>query len=155
MNKTILHTAVDLLSRREHSIKELKNKLLLRDYPSEDFDEVINYLLEKNYLSNERFADSVIRQRINKGYGWRFIENELKQKGLDTPTILLVKQAHQVDWYEQAERAYVKRFGCNVTIDGSTIDSSLMDNKERAKRIRFLQYRGFSNDEIMAALKTE
>ncbi|GAA5130358.1 regulatory protein RecX [Thalassotalea piscium] len=143
MNKTILHTAVDLLSRREHSIKELKNKLLLRDYPAEDFDEVINYLLEKNYLSNERFADSLIRQRINKGYGWRFIENELKQKGLDTSVILLAKEEHQVDWYELADSAYSKRFGC----------SPIESNKEKAKRIRFLQYRGFSNDEIITVLK--
>lgn len=145
MNKAILHTAVDLLSRREHSIKELKNKLLLRDYPSEDFDEVIEYLLEKNYLSNERFASSVIRQRINKGYGWRFIENELKQKGLDSPTILLAKQEQSVDWYQQAALAYTKRFGI----------SPVFDNKERAKRIRFLQYRGFSSDEIIAALNID
>lgn len=145
MNKAILHTAVDLLSRREHSIKELKNKLLLRDYPSEDFDEVIDYLLDKNYLSNERFADSVIRQRINKGYGWRFIENELKQKGLDTATIFLARQEQSVDWYQQAELAYHKRFGCSL----------ISDNKDKAKRIRFLQYRGFSNDEIIQAIKTE
>ncbi|GHE87149.1 regulatory protein RecX [Thalassotalea profundi] len=145
MNKAILHTAVDLLSRREHSIKELKNKLLLRDYPPEDFDEIIDYLLEKNYLSNERFADSVIRQRINKGYGWRFIENELKQKGLDTTTIMLAKQELSIDWYQQAETAYHKRFG----------KSSVIDNKDKAKRIRFLQYRGFSSDEIMQAIKTE
>ena len=145
MNKAILHTAVDLLSRREHSIKELKNKLLLRDYPSEDFTEVINYLLAKDYLSNERFAESVIRQRVNKGYGWRFIENELKQKGLDSQTIILAKQEQHVDWYHQATRAYQKRFGCSV----------ISDQKDRAKRIRFLQYRGFSSDEITTALNTE
>ena len=145
MNKAILHTAVDLLSRREHSIKELKNKLLLRDYPPEDFDEIIDYLLEKNYLSNERFADSVIRQRINKGYGWRFIENELKQKGLDSETIMLAKQELSIDWYHQAETAYHKRLN----------HSAVIDNKDKAKRIRFLQYRGFSSDEIMQAIKTE
>ena len=145
MNKAILHKAIDLLSRREHSIKELSNKLLLRDFPKEDFDEVIHYLLEKDYLSNERFAESVIRQRIDKGYGWRFIENELKQKGLDSTTIGLAKQTQSVDWYYQAELAYQKRFGC------SSIDSQ----KEKAKRIRFLQYRGFSHDEILTALKTE
>ncbi|XQW84137.1 regulatory protein RecX [Thalassotalea piscium] len=142
MNKAILHTAIDLLSRREHSIYELKNKLLLRDYPSEEFDEVIHYLLEKNYLSNERFADSVIRQRINKGYGWRFIENELKQKGVDNQTIIQAKREQTVDWYEQARLAYNKRFGC----------SPINDKKDKAKRIRFLQYRGFSNDEIMTVL---
>jgi len=36
MKKEILHRAVDLLSRREHSRKELHQNLLKKDFDSED-----------------------------------------------------------------------------------------------------------------------
>lgn len=145
MNKAILHKAVDLLSRREHSIKELKHKLALKEFPLDEIELVIVYLLKENYLSNERFAEAVIRQRVNKGYGWRFIENELKQKGVDSTTIEQAKLDSSTDWYKLAENVYCKRF----------TDSQIKDHKERAKRMRYLQYRGFSTDEIMHAINTE
>ncbi|NQZ83081.1 MAG: regulatory protein RecX [Colwellia sp.] len=140
MDKKILHIAVDLLSRREHSSKEIYQKLALRGYEQIDVAPVIDYLLEKNYLSHERFAESVFRNRVSRGYGWRYIKNELNQKGIDSIQISELNNNQEIDWYIQVELAYNKRF-----------DSSAdLDQKDKAKRVRFLQYRGFSTDEIMS-----
>jgi len=142
MNKEILHRAIALLSRREHSATELSNKLCQRGYEYDEVNPVILSLIEQDYISDERYADCVLRSRVNKGYGWRFVQNELSQKGVSSSIAQKVVKNHQIDWYLQAELAYNKRFG----------NSQIEDQKDKAKRIRFLQYRGFSNDEIMAAI---
>ena len=142
MNKEALHSAIQLLSRREHSNKELTQKLLAREFPQDDLAEIIDYLLVKNYLSDDRFAESVIRNRVAKGYGWRYIKNELTQKGVEHASIQLALQEQDIDWYELAQQAYQKKFG----------QAPIKDQKDKAKRIRFLQYRGFSHEEISSAL---
>jgi regulatory protein len=143
LNKAILHKAVDLLSRREHSYKELTQKLAQREYQKSEIEPVLDYLIEKDYLSDERFADCLLRSRVNKGYGRRYIKSELAQKGVCSSIIVELIKNHSIDWYLQAELAYNKRFG----------DLVIQDNKDKAKRIRFMQYRGFSTDETMALLK--
>jgi len=144
--QTALHCGVGLLARREHSEFELRQKLNLREFGANDIELAIERLLEKDYLSDDRFAQSSCRHRANRGYGWRYIATELKQKGVCSTIIQQLRENCEIDWYLQAELAYNKRF----------IDSRLKDplaaQKEKAKRIRFLQYRGFSMDEIFSVL---
>ncbi|MDG1753202.1 MAG: regulatory protein RecX [Thalassotalea sp.] len=145
MNKAILHKGIDLLSRREHSALELRNKLRLREFQDDEISIVIDYLVENDYLSESRFADSVYRTRVNKGYGKRFIENELAQKGVSSTDINAAAQELDVNWYHQVEIVYKKRFS----------DTPIIEQKDKAKRIRFLQHRGFSTDEIFTVLNEE
>lgn len=145
MNKEILHSAIGLLSRREHSINELTKKLKVKQYPLDDIAPVIEFLIENDYLSNIRFAESVIRNKVSRGYGWQYIKQELQQKGVTSDIYLSVLEEQSIDWYLQAQLAYEKRFGA----------SEIIDQKDKAKRLRFLQYRGFSFDECLAALNTD
>ena len=112
--------------------------------------------MTKNYLSDERFASSRCRYQAKRGYGWIFIVNELKQKGVCATIIQNLRESCEIDWYLQAELAYNKRFGinsCSANNGGNALDKRIAQ-KEQAKKIRFLQYRGFSIDEIMAVLET-
>ena len=143
MDKAILHTAIDLLSRRDHAIKELIRKLAQRDYPQDGIDEVITYLIDNDYLCERRYAESLIRRRVNKGYGKHYIFQELNQNGIERYLAMEVAENLEIDWYHLAQRTYDKRFGT----------TKIEDQKEKAKRIRFLQYRGFSSEEIMSALE--
>ena len=111
MNKAILHCAVDLLSRREHSYQEIMQKLKLREHNEEDITPVLEYLIVKDYLSEDRFTECLFRTRVNKGYGWRSIKSELAQKGVCRSIINELHKNQQIDWYLQAELAYNKRFG--------------------------------------------
>ncbi len=146
MKQTALHCAVGLLARREHSEFEVRQKLTIRDFNVKEIELVIEHLLAKDYLSDNRFAQSTCRYRVNRGYGWRYIANELKQKGVCLNIIQELQKNCEIDWYLQAELAYNKRFG---EIEK---DTSQIDQKAKAKRIRFLQYRGFSTDEIFTVL---
>ncbi|RHW77525.1 regulatory protein RecX [Colwellia sp. RSH04] len=142
LKSTALQCAVGLLARREHSELEIQQKLKQREYLQSDIDAAISQLLEKNYLSDNRFAETVCRYRSNRGYGWQYIANELKQKGVCSTIIHQLHKNCEIDWYLQAELAYNKRFGIKT----------ICDQKDRAKRIRFLQYRGFSTEEVLAVV---
>ena len=109
--QTALHCGVGLLARREHSEFELRQKLSIREFAEADIELAIERLLEKNYLSDSRFAISTCRYRANRGYGWRYIANELKQKGVCSIIIQELRNNCEIDWYLQAELAYNKRFG--------------------------------------------
>lgn len=73
------------------------------------------------------------------------LKNALKLQGVNHEIITELNKNDEIDWYLQAELAYNKRFGTNT----------ISDQKDKAKRIRFLQYRGFSTDQIMAVLNHE
>jgi len=142
LNKAILHKSIDLLSRREHSEQELQNKLLQREFELAEIASVLTYLSEKGYLSDERFTESIYRLRVNKGYGERYIQNELSQKGVSRSIISLIAENQEIDWYHLAKNTYLKRFG----------EREIVDQRDKAKRIRFMQYRGFSTDQIMSVV---
>jgi len=142
VKQTALQCAVSLLARRDHSEFELKQKLQLREFLAIDIEVAIEKMLEKQYLCDERFATSFCRYRVNRGFGWRFIANELKQKGVCSVIIQQLYKSCEIDWYLQAEIAYNKRFGV----------MPIKDQKDKAKRSRFLQYRGFSTDEIITVI---
>ena len=142
MNKDILHQAIGLLSRREHTLKELRQKLTQRDHELSGINEVLAFLVAENYQSEIRAAESIFRNRVSRGYGWLYIKNELKQKGVPSEIYTAVYQEQDVDWFQQITETYSKKFA----------DTEVSDQKDKAKRMRFLQYRGFSIDEILSIL---
>ena len=48
--------------------------------------------------------------RVNRGFGWFYIKNELNLKGVCVTIINELNKNHEIDWYLQAELAYNKRF---------------------------------------------
>lgn len=142
IKKDVKKSAYSLLARREHSQKELMQKLLLREFNSVDIQVVLDALSEQNIQSDLRFGESMYRLRVARGYGWIYIAAELKQKGLTSDIIAAVYASKQVDWFLQAELAYEKRFN----------NTEIGDQKDKAKRVRFLQYRGYSFEQINAVL---
>jgi len=73
---------VDLLSRREHSEKEIRQKLRMRGFEKKEIDESIIKLLEYNYLSDIRYAQLLYQSCKRKGYGVQKIKIKFQQKGL-------------------------------------------------------------------------
>lgn len=135
----IRRAAMDLLARREHSRGELVTKLRRR-FPAfpEWIDEVIEKLADENLQSDARMAEAFVRSRINRGQGPRKVKAELRGRGIDDYDIELALEECEPDWHALAEQVYRKRFG----------DAPPADQKERAKRLRFLEGRGFSFDHI-------
>lgn len=139
---TARESAVYLLSRRDHSIFELRQKLKVRGYESDQVEQAIRFCLDHRYLDEERFASIQIRKRIAKGCGKYRIKQELEAKGVKSEIITGLLDQADVDWYELARMTLAKKFKHNESLD----------QKEYAKRARFLQYRGFSTEQIQYAL---
>lgn len=128
--------AMNLLARREHSRKELRNKLKRR-FPDELLvDDVLQHLADEKLQSDGRFAESFVRQRISTGKGPLRLRHEMGERGLTDTDIEVALASVKVDWYALAEDVLHKKF--------PNIKSQ--DIKEKARCSRFMQYRGFSSE---------
>lgn len=136
--KNIRLKAMDFLARREYSHKELKQKLFERFPDSAEIEQVLDALTKDGLQSDARFADSFFRLRVNAGYGPNYIRAELRQRGIDEALIAEVFSEQGVDWLEAARQVFDKKF--------RGVD--LSDQKARAKCMRFMQYKGFTFDQI-------
>ena len=136
--------AMDLLARREHGSHELLVKLRKRfrnrACSDEDVQDVLGALAEEDLLSDERFALSTVRQLVSRGYGPRRIHEKFCQQGIEGYLSGALATAFEapIDWYAVAASVYQKKYhGDAIMGDWDA------RQRERAKRMRFLQYRGF------------
>jgi regulatory protein len=136
-NKDIRRKAMDLLARREHSVAELRRKLLAKGYAQLAVDEQLRLLEQENLLSDQRFAESYVNFRSKKGFGPVRIRHELKEKGVNA-TLIEEYLDNNDYWRNIAKEVREKRFGTTLP----------KDYKDIAKQMRFLQYRGFSNEQL-------
>ncbi|WP_455366829.1 regulatory protein RecX [Kaarinaea lacus] len=134
--------AMRLLTRREHSRQELKQKLQHKGFDADLVENITDQLQEEGLLSDARFAESFLRSRYNKGYGPIRIQQELKQRGAGEEVISATVIEDDQQWFELARRVREKRFG-------KGLPSSV---PERMKQQRFLQYRGFNQQQLKYAL---
>jgi len=133
--------AVRLLTRREHSTKDLKRKLQGRGHGAETVDRVVEKLAGKDLVSDERFAANYVAYHARRGHGPIRIRAELRQQGAPDAVIDAAIAGAECDWEEIAAAVRRRKFG----------DAPPASLAERAKQARFLQYRGFSTDHIRAA----
>ena len=137
------NSAIYSLAMREHSRKELHQKLQKKEYvEGVDVDQLLNELEESNYLCEGRFTESFIRYRASRGQGSMKITSELNNRGITSSMISCALETAKVDWYKLAKEQLEKKFG----------KSRSVDYKDKAKRMRFLSMRGFSSEVIRAVV---
>jgi len=139
-DKDIKEVCLRLLARREHSQKELLDKLTLRGFSRDDTQAVIDELAQHGWQSDLRYAESYARFRIQKGYGPIRISYELRQNGIAAFDLDAIVQEEAVSWIVLLEQVYSKKYS----------DERVLDRNEWAKRSRFLLHRGFSGAMISA-----
>ena len=143
--QSLRERAMNFLARREHTVTELTTKLLKAEFDLDDINKVIDKLTAENLQSDQRFSQSYLRYRSQRGFGSQRIRQELKERGVDSELIKTTLNEADIDWFLLARTARCKRFGEQIPDD----------YKQRAKQQRFLQYRGFSHDQIRQSFNTE
>lgn len=126
-----------LLARREHSQKELLDKLALRGFERDDVGPVIQEMAERNWQNDERYAECYVRQRIQNGYGPIRIRYELQQRGINDAD-LDAQAEEQGGWQNLLLDLYCGKYD----------DQKSLTQNEWLKRSRFLQQRGFGGEMI-------
>ena len=129
-----------LLSNRQHSRKELGDKLLRKGTPDEAADDALDWLEDHGYLDDERYAGVVVRHYVAKGYGPGRIRMELTKRGISR---------------EHWDSAFSELPQTDDTIERDL--RSRLRNPEDRDEVRkvsaALARRGFGWDEIKAAIE--
>lgn len=131
--------AVDTLSRRDYSRDRLSRALKKHTQDHALVDEVISKLAAQNYLNDDRIIEQEINKLISKRYGLTRVKQELRKKGFVGAQADTALSNLDTDWFALAAELYEKKFG----------ETPPEDPKDKAKRIRYLQYRGHSMKDIM------
>jgi len=137
----IRSVALALQAYREHGGKELEAKLTRKGYDSLTAAQVIDDLRASGLVSDQRFAEAFVRGHVSRGHGPIRIRYELRDLGVSPELIAAALEAREIDWNQLASQVRERKFGQAVPPVYAA----------RAKQMRFLQYRGFSTDQIRAA----
>ncbi len=134
--------AMDYLARREYGQRELINKLTMAGFAAEVALQAVERLTGEGLQDDRRFIEGFAQSRINQGKGPVRLRADLRQRGVDSALIDEVLQQLSTDWCALAREVRRRKFG-------STMPRSFSD---KAKQMRFLQYRGFTHAEIESAV---
>jgi len=142
MQMSLKARALRYLSMREHSRLELGRKLARYAQEGDNLELLLDQLEAAKFLSQERFAESLVRRRAAR-FGNSRILLELQSHGIDARALSDTPGELMQDENQRASIALARKYAHPPA-----------DALERAKYMRFLQQRGFSHSAIQAALKS-
>lgn len=134
--------AMDFLAKREYGEHELAQKLIAAGFESTTAAAAVDKLAGEGLQDDRRFVENFIQSRINQGKGPVRIRQEFRERRVRAAMIDEALEAVAEDWFDLARTVRRKKFGSGLP----------QDFKEKARQMRFLQYRGFESAHIQAAL---
>ena len=128
------------LMRREHSRAELERKLAPHAESPEALRALLDELQARRHLSDDRYAETRA-QSLARKYGAAKIRQDLKAKGVADDVVARVST---VDELQRARAILARKYR-----------DAASTREEKARRMRFLQSRGFSYDTIRSVLRVD
>jgi regulatory protein len=134
--------AVRWLARREYSRAELTQRLLRRGIPADDIERALDELAAAGYLSDSRYAQSVVAHRIGR-FGKRAIVHALKERGIGAADAqAALAPLAETDELADAQALWQQRFG-----------TAPANDREKARQVRYLQARGYGLSTALRVLR--
>jgi regulatory protein len=140
--RAVRTAALALLAGRDFARRELTARLLRKGFSVPTVDTVVEQLARERLQDEGRFAEQFVRREARRGRGPVRIRMALRERGVAEADADAAVDVSGVDWAGLARRERERRFA----------GAPPRDFPGRAKQARFLQYRGFSADQIRAAL---
>ena len=134
--------AVRLLARREYARDDLEQRLIAKGASRDEVAAVLDDLSSQGLLSNERFAHALVAQKSGS-YSRRSIRGELKRKGVSGDAIENAIGDAPIEDDAAMLALWQRRFG-----------TPPVNDREKARQIRFLQSRGFALSAIFKLLRS-
>lgn len=128
--------ALRLLMRRDHGRAELVKKLAQHAESNEAVEQLLDELVRRKLLSEDRMAESRANT-LSRKFGVSRIRHDLRAKGIADETIERVAAEAQATEVERAREIWKRKFR-----------EPAASRADRAKQMRFLAARGFSHDTI-------
>lgn len=146
LKKKLKNYVLWLLGRQEYSRRELTKKLQQKEATPEFIEALLDWCEEHNFINEQRYVEGFLRRHIAKKHGLKRIQSEAMAKGIDRALLSTIVETMEIDWFQLAQEAYLKKYS-NAQND--------FDYKEKAKRTRYLMYRGFSYEQIDFAMQAQ
>ena len=139
-DKKAVNKCYDLLSRRDHSVKELRDKLL-RTVDEKSAEKAIAKMLEYGYLDDEKYARTLMNHLVNnKKMSVSFIRQEMYKRGLSSEIIADVFEETEIDSVANIKDLISGKYR-----------AKLLNENGKEKVISALMRKGFNYGDIKAA----
>ncbi len=129
------------LGRRDHSEKELREKIGRKTDNQQWIETVISECFEYDYLNDARFTENFIRSSQNKGFGITRIKRDLLRKGIEQNELA------------NAFATNHDYIAATVTLLSGKYSKRLANQSIKQKAMAFLQGKGHAFDDILKAIE--
>lgn len=133
--------AIRLLARREYARAELQQKLIAQGAAPGEAGALLDDLVAQGLLSDARYARGKVVAK-GRSFGRRRIADELKASGVARTDIETALAEAQLDDEATLRTLWQRRFG-----------HAPVDERDKARQVRFLQARGFAVSAILRLLR--
>lgn len=134
--------ALALLAGRDFSRHELEQRLRRKGHEAPVVEAAVADLVQEGLLRETRYLENFVSQHAARGHGPLRIRAELREKGIAPQDVDQALESSGTDWLAAAQQVRRRKFGSAVPAHA----------RERARQARFLQYRGFTSEQVRAAL---
>ena len=131
---------------QERCVRDVCDKLKAYDISEEDKKEIVAYLIDNRFVSDERFAKSFVRGKVNQsGWGINKIRFQLVQKGIDKDLIDAALHEFDQDLYREKLITILKAKAKSVKADN--------DFQRRQKLAAYAIQKGFEASLVFEVVK--
>jgi regulatory protein len=134
--------ALKLLNRRDYGVRELCERLVAYGYLRPTSEATVEKLRSEKLVDDARFAEHFVAYHANRGQGPVKIAHRLRDAGVTDGEISAAVDASAAGWRQRCADVRRRRFGAKAPATWA----------ERGRQARFLSQRGFSADQIRAAI---
>ena len=140
-----LQKAMKLCASEERSPFYIRQKFYQWGLSKEQSENLIHYLLEQNFLDEQRFADAFVRGKFNiKGWGKVKIKTELHSRGISSQIINTAFQQLEIESYKDTRKQLAQKKLKSL--------KGLSPAEQRPKLIRYLLSKGYEYEAIIGIL---
>lgn len=97
---------ISLVNARDRSIRQIESRLTECDYSTDAIDEAVARAVSCQILDDSRYAETLVRSRINQGKGSVGIERELRSEGIDINCVAGWPHEFDVSYDAEFARAF-------------------------------------------------
>ena len=139
-------TALDLLSRRDHFLRELSDKLRRKGFPADEIDAAIARCQDIGLVDDERVAERFVEVRAaTRGWGPIRLAAELRKRGVPRDDAERMARVSP-EMAEEAMRTALRKLEVRAP------ERWWQDSQRRARMISSLIARGFEADAAISAV---
>lgn len=161
LDEKVLDVALRLLSTRSRSVEELRTRLLKKGLSRPDVSDCLKWLQQRNYLDDEAFSRTLVRDRIRFSPRSPFLlRTELRNKGVAASlagrAVTAVLEEEGISTFDLAVKAaesWVRKQSPSVRQDLVGLRFSPEREKARRRLYGFLARRGFVGDEARTGME--